>query len=115
MGWPTVRVMTSFVDRPRLLAFCEGSLGTQVVKVFDLAAARTGLRDREASAAGFDPFTVGSRAFDHKAYYPGARRLDIRITGNRMTGRMLGAQIVGHRDGEVAKRIDIPASPCTRR
>jgi NADPH-dependent 2,4-dienoyl-CoA reductase/sulfur reductase-like enzyme len=87
----------------------EGSVGTQVVKVFDLAAARTGLRDREASAAGFDPLTVSSRAFDHKAYYPGARRLDMRITGDRMTGRMLGAQIVGHRDGEVAKRIDIPA------
>src|SRR6185312_4316311 len=32
-----------------------GSLGTQVVKIFDQAAARTGLRDHEAAAAGFDP------------------------------------------------------------
>ena len=48
-----------------------GSLGTQVVKVFDLAVARTGLRDHEAEAAGFDPVTVGSVEFDHKAYYPG--------------------------------------------
>jgi NADPH-dependent 2,4-dienoyl-CoA reductase/sulfur reductase-like enzyme len=31
-----------------------GSLGTQVVKVFDLAVARTGLRDQEAAEAGFD-------------------------------------------------------------
>ena len=37
-----------------------GSLGTQVVKIFDQAAARTGLRDHEATAAGFDPVTVGS-------------------------------------------------------
>jgi NADPH-dependent 2,4-dienoyl-CoA reductase/sulfur reductase-like enzyme len=32
-----------------------GSLGTQVVKVFDLAVARTGLRDPDARQAGFDP------------------------------------------------------------
>jgi NADPH-dependent 2,4-dienoyl-CoA reductase/sulfur reductase-like enzyme len=51
-----------------------GSLGTQVVKVFELAVARTGLRDAEASAAGFDPVTVGSVEFDHKAYYPGAHQ-----------------------------------------
>ena len=38
-----------------------GSLGTQVVKIFDQAAARTGLRDHEAQAAGFDPVTVGLR------------------------------------------------------
>jgi NADPH-dependent 2,4-dienoyl-CoA reductase/sulfur reductase-like enzyme len=49
----------------------EGSLGTQIVKVFEVAAARTGLRDEDARAAGHDPLTVGSVAFDHKAYYPG--------------------------------------------
>ena len=38
-----------------------GSLGTQVVKIFDQAAARTGLRDHEAAPAGFDPVTVGLR------------------------------------------------------
>jgi NADPH-dependent 2,4-dienoyl-CoA reductase/sulfur reductase-like enzyme len=86
-----------------------GSLGTQVVKVFDLAVARTGLRDQEAQAAGFDPLTVGSTQFDHKAYYPGAHPLRLRITGDRASGRLLGAQLVGDHRGEVAKRIDIPA------
>jgi NADPH-dependent 2,4-dienoyl-CoA reductase/sulfur reductase-like enzyme len=37
-----------------------GSLGTQVVKIFDRAA-RTRLRDHEAKAAGFDPVTVAPR------------------------------------------------------
>ena len=32
-----------------------GTLGTQVVKVFDMVVARTGLRDEEARNAGFDP------------------------------------------------------------
>jgi NADPH-dependent 2,4-dienoyl-CoA reductase/sulfur reductase-like enzyme len=87
----------------------EGSLGTQVVKVFEVAAARSGLRDGEARAAGLNPLTVASVAFDHKAYYPGPQELQIRLTGDRATGRLLGAQIVGNRDAEVAKRIDIPA------
>ena len=34
-----------------------GTLGTQVVKVFDLVVARTGLRDAEAGRAGFEPLT----------------------------------------------------------
>jgi NADPH-dependent 2,4-dienoyl-CoA reductase/sulfur reductase-like enzyme len=86
-----------------------GSLGTQVVKIFELAVARTGLRDQEAQAAGFDPLTVGSAQFDHKAYYPDAHPLRLRITGDRASGRLLGAQLVGDHRGEVAKRIDIPA------
>jgi NADPH-dependent 2,4-dienoyl-CoA reductase/sulfur reductase-like enzyme len=87
-----------------------GSLGTQVVKVFDLVAARTGLRDVEAVAAGFDPVTVAHEADDHKAYYPGAHRIAMRYTGDRRTGRLLGVQLVGHRGAEVAKRVDIPAT-----
>jgi NADPH-dependent 2,4-dienoyl-CoA reductase/sulfur reductase-like enzyme len=87
-----------------------GSLGTQVVKVFDQAAARTGLRDSEAAAAGFDPVTIGSEADDHKAYYPGSHRITMRFTGDRVTGRLLGVQLFGHRHAEVAKRIDIAAT-----
>jgi NADPH-dependent 2,4-dienoyl-CoA reductase/sulfur reductase-like enzyme len=87
-----------------------GSLGTQVVKIFDQAAARTGLRDHEATAAGFDPVTVQFEADDHKAYYPGSHRIQIRITGDRRTGRLLGMQLFGHKQAEIAKRIDIAAT-----
>jgi NADPH-dependent 2,4-dienoyl-CoA reductase/sulfur reductase-like enzyme len=87
-----------------------GSLGTQVVKIFDQAAARTGLRDHEAQAAGFDPVTVGSEADDHKAYYPGSHRIAMRVTGDRATGQLLGLQLFGHKNAEIAKRIDIAAT-----
>ena len=87
-----------------------GSLGTQVVKIFDQAAARSGLRDHEAAAAGFDPITVGSEADDHKAYYPGSHRITMRVTGDRATGRLLGMQLFGHRHAEIAKRVDIAAT-----
>ena len=87
-----------------------GSLGTQVVKIFDQAAARTGLRDHEAAPAGFDPLTVESEADDHKAYYPGSHRITMRFTGDRITRRLLGTQLFGHRHAEIAKRIDIAAT-----
>jgi NADPH-dependent 2,4-dienoyl-CoA reductase/sulfur reductase-like enzyme len=88
----------------------SGSLGTQVVKVFDLAIARTGLREEEAREAGFDPISTETSVWDHKAYYPGAYELTIRVTGDRRSGRLLGAQMLGHPHGQVAKRIDIFAT-----
>jgi len=88
----------------------QGSLGTQVVKVFDRVAARTGLKASEAAEAGFDPLSVSLALWDHKIYYPGAKELHVRITGDRSSGRLLGAQMVGHKKSEVSKRIDIFAT-----
>ncbi len=87
-----------------------GSLGTQVVKVFDLAIAATGLRESAARAEGIDALTVQSTTDDHKAYYPGAHQLRVRIVGDRDSGQLLGAQILGHVSGQVAKRIDTLAT-----
>lgn len=87
-----------------------GSLGTQVVKIFDHAVARTGLRDEEANAAGFDALTITHEADDHKAYYPGSHKLALRLTGDRRDGRLLGLQLFGHLGSEVAKRVDMAAT-----
>jgi NADPH-dependent 2,4-dienoyl-CoA reductase/sulfur reductase-like enzyme len=67
-----------------------GALGTQSLKVFDLAIARTGLSERDARKARFDPVTVGLEANDHKAYYPGATPLRIHLTGDQRTGQSAG-------------------------
>ena len=89
-----------------------GSLGTQVVKIFDLVAARTGLKATEALAAdrGWVPVSTTSTPDDHKAYYPGATPISIRITGDQNTGAMLGAQLIGHRTAEISKRVDTYAT-----
>jgi NADPH-dependent 2,4-dienoyl-CoA reductase/sulfur reductase-like enzyme len=87
-----------------------GAVGTQSLKVFDLAVVCTGLGDRQARAEGFNPLTVASSANDHKAYYPGATPLQMRMTGDLASGRLLGAQIVGDRKAEISKRIDIVAA-----
>jgi len=88
----------------------KGSLGTQVVKIFDLVAARTGLRDKEARVEGYEPMTVECETWDHKVYYPDAKKIQILITGDRRSHVLLGAQLLGTRKSEVSKRIDIVAS-----
>ncbi|THG31020.1 FAD-dependent oxidoreductase [Naasia lichenicola] len=87
-----------------------GSVGTQVVKVFDLVASRTGLREHEAIAAGYSPATTAAVADDHKRYYPGALPITIRITGDTTDGKLLGAQLVGRLGTETAKRVDTYAT-----
>lgn len=89
-----------------------GSLGTQVVKIFDLVAARTGLKESEALTAdrGWTPVSTTSTPDDHKAYYPGATPINIRITADQKTGTLLGAQLIGHRTAEISKRIDTYAT-----
>ncbi len=87
-----------------------GSLGTQVVKVFDMVAARTGIGEAEAQAAGYHPLTVANTSDDHKAYYPGAAPVHVRTTADTATGRLLGVQMVGAIPTAVHKRIDTAAT-----
>ncbi|MFZ7087094.1 FAD-dependent oxidoreductase [Curtobacterium sp. RRHDQ10] len=87
-----------------------GSVGTQVVKVFDLIAARTGLRHHETAALDVSPLTRVTVADDHKRYYPGAVPLTISVTADQPSGKLLGAQIVGQRTAEISKRIDTYAA-----
>lgn len=91
-------------------AVFAGVLGTQVVKVFDLVAARTGLREAEAARAGLTARSVTAAPDGHKAYYPGSRPITIRLTGEAATGRLLGGQLVGAYGAEVAKRADVLAT-----
>ena len=53
---------------------------------------------------------MGTTVWDHKAYYPGAHQTFMRVTGDRRSGLLLGAQIIGHWQSQVAKRIDIFAA-----
>ncbi len=54
--------------------------------------------------------TVDRTFDDHKAYYPGATSLRIRLTGDQRDGRLLGAQLLGRYGAEVSKRADVYAT-----
>lgn len=84
-----------------------GALGTQSVKIFDRVIAKTGLNDKEAKDGGFDPVSVDFETWDHKVYYPPAEKIFIRVTADKTSKRILGAEMVGAYKTEVSKRIDI--------
>ncbi|MEU3454482.1 FAD-dependent oxidoreductase [Micromonospora sp. NPDC006766] len=81
-----------------------GVIGTAVTKVCDLEVGRTGLRERDALAAGFEFVSVIAESTSRAGYYPGARPMTVKLIAERSSGRLLGAQIVGW--SEAAKRID---------
>lgn len=85
----------------------EGVAGTAVFKVFGLEVARTGLTLETATRHGFDPagVTINSRSRAHS--HPGASTIFAHLVGDKRTGRLLGAQLVG-REG-AAHRINAAA------
>ncbi len=85
----------------------EGIAGTAVFKVFDLQVARTGLNPREAQEAGFDPVEIVIKSRSRAHAHPGSTTIHVAMTGDKTTGRLLGAQMVG-KEG-VAHRINAVA------
>lgn len=86
----------------------RGALGTGIVKVFGLVAAKTGWSERQLRAAHRDFYVVHVHPGSHAGYYPGAETLSIKLIADPVSDRILGAQIIG-RDG-VDKRIDVIAT-----
>jgi len=86
----------------------KGVLGTSIVKVMDITAARTGLSEKEAKALGIDYYISYTNSPSHANYYPDASALFIKLVVQRGNGRLLGAQVVGEEG--VDKRIDVFAS-----
>jgi NADPH-dependent 2,4-dienoyl-CoA reductase/sulfur reductase-like enzyme len=88
-----------------------GTIGTSVLKVFDLAVARTGLSSAEAAAERIPAVSARIEALDRAAYYPTARKIWVKLIAARDTRKLIGAQVLGY--GEAAKRIDVAATAVT--
>ena len=86
----------------------RGSIGTAIVRVFDLAAASTGLSERTVKQSGLDYQVVHVSGKDHASYYPGASELTLKLVFEPKTGKLYGAQGVGEKG--IDKRIDILAT-----
>lgn len=86
----------------------RGSIGTAIVRVFDLAAAATGLSERVVKQLGLDYQVVHVSGKDHAGYYPGASDLTLKVVFEPKSGKIYGAQGVGANG--VDKRIDILAT-----
>jgi len=73
----------------------RGTIGTSIVKVFDLTVASTGLNSRALDQAGIPYMTSVTQSYDHASYYPGATYQTIKLIYAREDGRLLGAQVAG--------------------
>ncbi|MGP0031926.1 MAG: FAD-dependent oxidoreductase [Acidimicrobiales bacterium] len=87
------------------------SLGTAIVKVFDLTAAVTGWNEKRLVADGRRFRAIHSHPMSHAGYYPGAQPMSLKLLFDPEDGTILGAQAVG-REG-VDKRIDVIATAIT--
>ncbi len=113
-AWLPGAAAAALQGRVAALNVCDGEehfpgvAGTVIVKVFDGTAARTGLTEEEARAAGFEPVCAVVSGPDRAHFVPTARSIILKLVVDRASRRVLGAQGVGM--GEIAKRIDVVAT-----
>jgi len=85
-----------------------GVLGTAATKVCSLEVAHTGLMEADAAEAGFEFLTATTVSTTRAGYFPGASEMTTKMIVERVSGRLLGAQIIGEEGA--AKRIDVIAT-----
>ena len=86
----------------------KGSIGTAIVRTFDMTAASTGLSERILSMNQLPYKVLHVSGKDHAGYYPGATDMTLKLLFDPTTGKIYGAQGVGKKG--VDKRIDILAT-----
>lgn len=86
----------------------KGSMGSSIIKLFDLTVASTGITEKAAKDAGINYESVVLSPSSHAGYYPGAKVMTMKVVYERESLKILGAQIVGY-DG-VDKRLDVIAT-----
>jgi NADPH-dependent 2,4-dienoyl-CoA reductase/sulfur reductase-like enzyme/rhodanese-related sulfurtransferase len=84
------------------------TIGTAIVKVFDLMIAATGWNEKRLKAAGREVMVIHTHPNNHAGYYPDAKQIALKLIFDPKTGEILGGQGVGV-DG-VDKRIDVIAT-----
>lgn len=85
----------------------QGTQGTAICKIFDLAVASTGKNEKQLKREGINYEKVYVHTASHASYYPGAEIVSFKMMFDPKSGKIFGAQAVG-KDG-VDKRIDVMA------
>ena len=86
----------------------KGSMGSSVIKLFDMTAASTGLTEKAAKTAGINCDRIVLSPSSHAGYYPGAKVMTMKVVYEKESLKLLGAQIVGYEG--VDKRMDVLAT-----
>lgn len=89
----------------------NGVLGTGIVKLLNLNAARTGLTEKEALNLGYNVESVLVPIYDKAHYYPDSKMIIIKLISDKDNKKVLGAQVFG--EGNVDKHIDVISTAIT--
>ena len=85
-----------------------GSIGTSIVRVFDVAAGVTGHSEKRLQQMEVEYSKTIITDFNHASYFPGATHLTVKVLWEKSTGRILGGQANGIEG--VDKRLDVLAT-----
>jgi len=85
-----------------------GSIGTSIVRVFDVAAGVTGHSEKRLQQMEIEYGKTIITDFNHASYFPGATHLTVKVLWEKSTGRILGGQANGIEG--VDKRLDVLAT-----
>ena len=86
----------------------EHTWGTAILRLFNLTAGCTGANEKTLRRAGIPFQAIHLHPSSHAGYYPGAQPIALKVLFAPDTGRLLGAQAIGHEG--VDKRIDVLAT-----
>jgi len=86
----------------------NGTQGTAIAKVFDMAVAVTGESEKSLARLKIPYLKAYTFSNSHATYYPGATPMFIKLLFSPDDGKVLGAQITGY--DMVDKRIDVIAT-----
>jgi NADPH-dependent 2,4-dienoyl-CoA reductase/sulfur reductase-like enzyme/rhodanese-related sulfurtransferase len=84
------------------------TIGTAIVKVFDLMIATTGWNEKRLSKTNINYKIIHAHPNSHAGYYPDAKQMALKLIFDASSGEILGAQGVGIEG--VDKRIDVIAT-----
>ncbi len=76
----------------------NGVLGTIVIKVVDMEAAKTGITEKEAITLGLEHKTVIITGRNHAGYYPNPQPITVKVIYHPESKVILGAELVGYKD-----------------
>ncbi|MDZ7836640.1 MAG: hypothetical protein U5N58_01160 [Actinomycetota bacterium] len=83
----------------------DGSNVTSIIKVLDIAIAKTGISLSQAKSEGIDAGNIELHYLNHAGYYPGAEMMHMLLIYDQDSGGVLGLEAIG-RQG-VDKRADV--------
>jgi len=109
LAWPANRqgrIVADNITRGNKISY-KGTLGTSIIKFFDLTVGATGLNEKQLKRYNIPYRTVTVTRPNHAGYYPGATNIVLKMNFGE-DGTIYGVQAIGQEG--VDKRIDVIAT-----